>query len=141
MSSYKALNRFISILMVLSLLFNGSIGIIQVSAQGAQSPVGNSTSAMPMNPTDETKVPHYFGPYPNWANSPLTQPNAVIEIQGDGSGATAVAQVNPVTLGIDSIQITAPGSGYTHANVIITGGNSDAAATATVNTTGIVTSV
>ena len=21
---------------------------------------------------DPTKIPHYFGPYPNWANSPLT---------------------------------------------------------------------
>ncbi len=27
--------------------------------------------AMPGSPTDETKVPHYFGPYPNWALSPL----------------------------------------------------------------------
>ena len=31
-------------------------------------------TAMPMNPTDESKVPHYFGPYPNWANSPFTLP-------------------------------------------------------------------
>jgi FtsP/CotA-like multicopper oxidase with cupredoxin domain len=27
--------------------------------------------AQPSSPTDETKVPHYFGPYPNWALSPL----------------------------------------------------------------------
>ena len=27
--------------------------------------------AMPASATDETKVPHYFGPYPNWALSPL----------------------------------------------------------------------
>lgn len=27
--------------------------------------------AAPANPTDETKVPHYYGPYPNWALSQL----------------------------------------------------------------------
>jgi hypothetical protein len=27
--------------------------------------------AMPESATDESKVPHYFGPYPNWALSPL----------------------------------------------------------------------
>ena len=29
-------------------------------------------AAVPTSATDETKVPHYFGPYPNWANSPQT---------------------------------------------------------------------
>ena len=96
---------------------------------------------MPAGLTDETKVPHYFGPWPNWANSPLTLPNATVTIQGDGNGAEAIAQVNSLTQGIDSIQIVSPGSGYTYANVIIGGGNSDATATATVNTSGVVTSV
>ena len=36
---------------------------------------------------DQTKVPHYFGPYPNWANSPLTQPDATVVITGYGTGA------------------------------------------------------
>ena len=27
--------------------------------------------AFPVSPTDETKVPHYYGPYPNWALSQL----------------------------------------------------------------------
>ena len=30
--------------------------------------------ATPSSPTDESKVPHYFGPWPNWALSPLTLP-------------------------------------------------------------------
>ena len=34
MSTHKVLNRVISVLMVLSLLFNGTIGVIQVSAEG-----------------------------------------------------------------------------------------------------------
>jgi hypothetical protein len=139
MSSRKVLNSIMTILMVFSLLFNGTV---QVSAQEVQkSAVTDSTSAMPMDPTDESKVPHYFGPWPNWANSPFTLPNAAVEIQGDGSGALAVAQVNPVTQGIESIQVTSPGSGYSYANVVISGGNNDAVAAATVNTSGVVTSV
>ena len=41
---------------------------------GVRAPDGAAAPApaMPSGPTDETKVPHYFGPYPNWANSPLT---------------------------------------------------------------------
>ena len=50
-----------------------------------------SVSAMPAYPTDETKVPHYFGPYPNWANSPFTLADAQVVITGNGSGAEAVA--------------------------------------------------
>jgi len=33
--------------------------------------------AKPASPTDETKVPHYYGPYPNWALSPLPAKNAL----------------------------------------------------------------
>ncbi len=88
MSRNKVLNSMMSVLVVLSLLFNGSVGIIQASAQQGNNPVAPARiNAMPSGPTDETKVPHYFGPYPNWANSPLTLPNATVEIQGDGSGA------------------------------------------------------
>jgi FtsP/CotA-like multicopper oxidase with cupredoxin domain len=37
-------------------------------------------SAAPTSPTDESKVPHYFGPYPNWANSPQVLADAVVKI-------------------------------------------------------------
>ena len=37
-------------------------------------------AAVPTSPTDETKVPHYFGPYPNWANSPQTLADAIVKI-------------------------------------------------------------
>ena len=77
----------------------------------------------------DRRFPHYFGPYPNWANSPFTLPNATVEIPGDGIGATAVAQVDPVTQGIASIQVTSPGSGYTDATVAIGGGDGTATAT------------
>ncbi|MFD1661062.1 hypothetical protein ACFSL4_23380 [Streptomyces caeni] len=44
----------------------------------------------PSGPTDETKVPHYFGPWPNWANSPLTLSKARVTIK-----STAMRVGNP----------------------------------------------
>ncbi len=60
----------------------------------------NQAQAMPAGPTDETKVPHYFGPYPNWALSQLpvvTTPtgNAVTARGTATDGATNVFVVNP----------------------------------------------
>ena len=64
-------------------------------------------ASAPASATDETKVPHYFGPYPNWANSPLTQSTAEVTFtdpSGSGTGAEAVAQVDPKTGGITAIR-------------------------------------
>lgn len=41
--------------------------------------------------TDETKVPHYFGPWPNWANSPLTLSKAQVSI-----ASTTMSAGNPL---------------------------------------------
>jgi FtsP/CotA-like multicopper oxidase with cupredoxin domain len=66
------------------------------------------------SPTDETKVPHYFGPYPNWANSPQVLADAIVTIaNGGGTGAEAAATVDPRTGGIQAVTVTSPGSGYT----------------------------
>jgi FtsP/CotA-like multicopper oxidase with cupredoxin domain len=94
----------------------------------------------PSGPTDESKVPHYFGPYPNWANSPLTAPDAKVTINGDGTGATAEATVGAKGA-ITGLTITNPGSGYTSATVAIGGAGSGATADAAVQTSGSVTSV
>ena len=70
----------------------------------------------PMSATDESKVPHYFGPYSNWANSPQVLANAIVTIDAPastgGTTAVAAATVNPKTGGIDSIAVPDPGSGY-----------------------------
>jgi len=91
--------------------------------------------ALPADPQDSTQVPHYFGPWPNWALSPLTLPDAVVAITGDGTGAEAVATVggNGVVTGI---AVTNPGSGYSTATVTITGAGTGATATATITNTG-----
>ena len=129
MFNRKFLNIVITLMVLTTLVFGTSINVTAKPAN------------MPTGPTDGSKVPHYFGPYPNWANSPLTMPTATVTIQGNGTGAAAVAVVDPLTQGISSIQITSPGTGYTNATVSITGNGTGATASATVNTTGAVTSV
>ncbi len=96
--------------------------------------------AMPASPTDEAKVPHYFGPYPNWAQSPMTLPDAVVTITGSGTGATAEATVG-ANGAITGITVTNGGQGYGNAKVDITGSGTGAAASATVVKKGAVVSV
>ncbi|MFI6061127.1 multicopper oxidase domain-containing protein [Streptomyces sp. NPDC051286] len=58
------------------------------------SPVEQAQAAAtsgPSSPTDETKVPHYFGPWANWANSPLTLSKAKVTIK-----STAMSVGNPL---------------------------------------------
>jgi PKD repeat protein/FtsP/CotA-like multicopper oxidase with cupredoxin domain len=102
----------------------------------------NSTPKM-----DPGGIPHYFGPYPNWANSPMPMGsisnitidnggrfytgNATVTITDayfTGSGATAVATISGDT--IFNITVTNGGTNYTAPVVIINGTGTGAAATA-----------
>ena len=101
--------------------------------------------ALPGSATDGSAVPHYFGPYPNWALSPLTMPDATVTINGNGngSGATATATVGG-NGAITDITITDPGSGYTDATVAVgftSGTGTGAVANARVSPGGVVTAV
>src|SRR4029079_9200171 len=99
-----------------------------------------SGAAVAATPPDPAKVPHYFGPWPNWANSPLTLNRASVTFDGTGTGAAAVAQVDPASGGISAIDITAPGQGYdATTTVTIAGGTTAATATATVSASDVVT--
>jgi len=102
---------------------------------GSTAPAQAKNAAMPASPVDETKVPHYFGPYPNWANSPFRLPDVTIALTGGGgTGATAAATVDPQSGVILTIDVTDPGSGYTSAPAVtITGAGTGAAAVAVVN--------
>jgi FtsP/CotA-like multicopper oxidase with cupredoxin domain len=100
---------------------------------------GGAASAAP-SPVDQTKIPHYFGPYPNWANSPLTVPDANVTITGDGSGAQAQAQIGRDG-SIIGITVTNPGHGYSNANIAITGSGTGAAASAHIVSRGTVVAV
>jgi hypothetical protein len=100
----------------------------------------NIGAAAAATPADPTKVPHYFGPWPNWANSPLTLNPASVTFNGTGTGAAGVAQVDPVSGGIKSIDVTSPGQGYAaDTTVTVAGGTTVATATATVSTSDVVT--
>jgi FtsP/CotA-like multicopper oxidase with cupredoxin domain len=102
-----------------------------------------STGSAAAAAADPTKIPHYFGPNPNWANSPFRLPDVKVALTGGGgSGATASATVDPVSGAVTDITVDATGSGYTSPpTVSITGAGKDATATATVDYTGVVSGV
>jgi FtsP/CotA-like multicopper oxidase with cupredoxin domain len=96
-------------------------GLVPTAATAAGSdvatfalPPGGLAAAIPASETDRSLVPHYFGPYPNWANTPQVLANAVVTLSGGGgTGAEATATVDARTGGIAAIAVTQPGSGYT----------------------------
>ncbi len=100
----------------------------------------NQGQAAPSSPTDATTVPHYYGPWPNWALSPLTLPDVTVTIDGDGTGATATATVGG-NGAVTGITVDNPGNGYSSATVNITGAGNGASASATVTKSGVVTAV
>ena len=88
---------------------------------------------------DETVVPHYFGPFANYASSPLpTGPVAsvtvenggsgysedanviIVDVYGTGSEATADAVIDPLTGAITGISVNNPGTGYSAPIAVIT---------------------
>ncbi len=103
--------------------------------------LGTGAAVAAVGPPDPSKVPHYFGPWPNWANSPLTLSNASVTFNGTGAGATAVAQVDPkAPNGIASVDITNPGHDYAPGTTVsIGGGDTPATGTVTVSSTTVVT--
>ncbi len=141
MANRKYLNILVLVSMLASLLAMGGVSPVGARetdiSEGAR---GSSVPLAPPNPTDETKVPHYFGPYPNWANSPFTLPDVAVAITGDGSGAAATASIGTAGA-VTGITITNPGTGYTAATITITGAGTGATADAVVTTTGIVSSI
>ncbi len=83
----------------------------QAQALSSAMTAGAMPATAPTSPIDQTKVPHYFGPFPNWANSPLTLPDVDVAITGAGTGATATATVG-ARGEVIGLAITNPGEGY-----------------------------
>ena len=130
----------------------GQAAVVVMAAVAALSPMSASVwspqtaAATTASATDESKIPHYYGPYNNYANSVQAMIDAVVEVVGGGgAGASATAAVDPVTGGITAIDVTAPGEGYTSVpSVTITSPGitptADAHATATIST-GAITAI
>ena len=97
---------------------------------------------------DPSVVPHYFGPFANYANSPLPMgvissitvdtggagtgytagdPVDIYDVYGTGSGATAVVGTVDGNGGIVSITVTAPGANYSAPMVVVGGSGTGAA--------------
>jgi len=62
--------------------------------------LGAGMNAAPLSSTDVTRVPHYFGPYSNWANSPQVLPDAIVTITPAPPAPTAVG--NPLIARTDA---------------------------------------
>src|SRR3990172_8587439 len=150
MVSHKLLRILALAAMLVSLLPMGRpspvIATVEVAPLAASS---TRVSSLPGNPTDESKVPHYFGPYPNWANSPFTLPDATVIITVasgcSGSGAAAEATVGAGGA-ITGITVTSPGNDYAASGrcapqIGIVGSGSGAEARATVTRSGAVVAV
>ena len=72
----------------------GNTGLVLAQETSSVSAPAQAVAAAPTSPVDETKVPHYFGPYANWANSPQVLANAIVDI---GLGTpTPVSFGNPL---------------------------------------------
>ena len=97
--------------------------------------IGGAASAQ-----DPSRNPHYFGPYPNWANSPLTLPDATVVITGNGTGAMAVATVG-VNGSVTGITVTDGGRNYSNAKIAIQGPGTGATADATIVRKGAVVDI
>lgn len=89
-------------------------------------------------------APHYFGPWPNWANSPLTLPSVNVTIDdpnGPGSGATASASVG-ANGSITGITVLTAGQNYDETTTVtITGAGTGATAMPIRSSSASVTSI
>jgi FtsP/CotA-like multicopper oxidase with cupredoxin domain len=106
MLNRKFITLIFSVLVAASLLLSGG-GQVFAQDQTRLATLDTAQMMMPGEP------PHYYGPYPNYANSPLRLPDAMVTINGNGTGAAATATVDPATGAITAIDVTNPGSGYT----------------------------
>lgn len=87
MARQKFSNLVLAILVIASLVLGGfrpAQALEQAPAPVEKTieeiTIPEAPAAAAIDPVDETLVPHYFGPYPNWANSPQVLADAVVTI-------------------------------------------------------------
>ncbi len=110
-------------------------------------------SAMVMPTPAPGDPPHYFGPYPNYANSPMPKGAVtnvtivdggtgyfapvveIVDLYNTGSGATATATADPATGTITGVTITSGGTGYTAPVVYVSNATAPQGANAQIEAT------
>ena len=136
-SRHDHVKKVMAILLVASFVLSGGISLILTTDSNAGSAVA-ATTQMTAGTMVPGTVPHYFGPYANYANSPVpkgsitnitvntkgsgyTSPTVTItDVWGTGSGALASANMLPGSSSISSITVTSGGTGYSAPIVTIT---------------------
>jgi parallel beta-helix repeat protein len=146
---YSALRKMYAI--ILAVLFVGTAGFGMLADYSFKSDGGlTKEKAVGYGTMDPGGVPHYFGPYGNYANSPVptgsissitvdaggsgyTAPTVdIIDVWGTGSGASATATVSGGV--ITDITLISGGTGYSAPIVAITDPTgADAAASAVLD--------
>ena len=86
--------RLLALLGALALLVTAVVPSIALARPQAPAAAPERVASVPASPVDESKVPHYFGPYPNWANSPLTLPDATVTIDPAPIATVTVGNVS-----------------------------------------------
>jgi parallel beta-helix repeat protein len=132
----NCVSKIVAVFVVASFMGAAVLGLIALKGIDGD---GSSSTDSPLKTSglmDPGGVPHYFGPYPNYANSPL--PTGAItsvtiqtggagysspvvdlyDLYGTGSGATATATMSGGV--ITGAVITSGGSGYSAPKVMIT---------------------
>ncbi|MEN6341851.1 MAG: multicopper oxidase domain-containing protein [Methanospirillum sp.] len=112
-----------------------------------------ATSAMVMPTPAPGDPPHYFGPYPNYANSPMPKGAVtnitivdggtgyfspvveIVDLYNTGSGATATATADPATGAITGVTITNGGTGYSAPVVYVSNTTAPQGANANIEAT------
>jgi len=104
-----------------------------------------STVAMAMTIPNTGEIPHYFGPYPNWANSPMPvgEPTVVtITDSNTTSGATGAIATATITNGaVTAISIINGGTNYISPIVAITSLTGTGANATASTTAGVITEI
>ena len=91
----RARTKIVLMALALTVAVVLSSATLGVGAPASSVPVAPSSATLalgaPTSATDQTKVPHYFGPYSNWANSP--------QVLADATVAISLGTPTPVSFG------------------------------------------
>ncbi len=134
-SKKKNLKKVMAVLLTISFVLSGGIGLILTLDSNTGSTLASVTPLTAGTMAPGT-LPHYFGPYANYANSPVPSgsiTNVAVNTKGSGyssptititdvwgTGVGAMASATVVGGSISSITITDGGTGYSAPIVTIT---------------------
>ena len=112
------------------------VSVLAMVLAMASTALGTGAAVAAVGPPDPSKVPHYFGPWPNWANSPLTLSKASVTFDTSDGHRGRCRRAGRPRRPTASRPSTSPHPGHDYdpgTTVTIGGGATAATATATVS--------